>query len=183
MHDPERLLRTPRLDLVAATLAHVDAELAGRAALGGLLGAAVPEGWPPGEYDRDAQMYFRRRLAGEGPALVGWLTWYALTRHDDGRRDALIGAAGYFGPPSAASVEIGFSVVPAAQRRGYAVEIAEALVAQAFLNPSVDAVVAHTVEANVASIRTLLRAGFLPSGPGADPGTLAFRCERPRTGR
>ena len=77
---PPRTLRTPRLDLVAATLAHVDAELASPTALADLLGAAVPADWPPGEYDRGAQVFLRGRLVAEGPSGVGWFTWTERTR-------------------------------------------------------------------------------------------------------
>jgi len=55
MPTPCLLLQTPRLDLIAATLDHVEAELNDPAALEGLLGVSIPEDWPPGEYDRNAQ--------------------------------------------------------------------------------------------------------------------------------
>lgn len=176
--ETELLVRGPRLDLVAATLRHVDAELAGPAALAALLGADVPEAWPPGEYDRGAQEFFRGRLAADGPPLVGWLTWYALTRRDDGRRDALVAGAGFFGPPCRGSVEIGYSVIPAARGRGYATEIVGALVAHAFAHPGVDEVVARTSDENVASTKVLLRCGFRRVGPGAEPGAVAYRIPR-----
>jgi hypothetical protein len=99
------LVRTPRLDLIAATLDHLDAELEGHAALQDLIGAAVPEDWPPGEYDRNAQEFFRARLASGGPSLVGWLTWYAVTRDPAGGRGALVAGAGFLGPPAGGSVE------------------------------------------------------------------------------
>ena len=130
-------LRTPRLDLIAATLDHVEAELRSHAALQGLLGANVPEDWPPGEYDRDAQEFFRARLASAGPSQVGWLTWYAVTRDARGRREALVAGAGFLAPPADGGVEIGYSVIPAARGRGYATEIVRALVAYAFENPPI----------------------------------------------
>ena len=52
------LIRTERLDLVAATLTHIQAELESATALGRLLEAEVPSSWPPGEYDEPAQRYF-----------------------------------------------------------------------------------------------------------------------------
>ncbi len=118
----ELVIRTPRLDLVAATLSHVDAELEGHAALGLVLGAAVPPDWPPGEYDRPAQEFFRRELLASGSSRVGWLTWYALTRDADGGRADLIAGAGFFGPAADGRVEIGYSVVPAARGCGHATD-------------------------------------------------------------
>ncbi len=171
-------IRTPRLDLIAATLDHVEAELKSRAALRDLLGADVPDGWPPGEYDRGAQEFFRARLASGGASLVGWLTWYAVTRTSEGRRGALVAGAGFLGPPAGGSVEIGYSVVPAARGRGYATEIVGALLAYAFGQPGVREVVAHTSDDNVASTRVLLRCGFSRVGPGPERGSVKYRAER-----
>lgn len=176
---PETLiLRSPRLDLVAATLNHVDAELQDHAALARALGATVPEAWPPGEYDRGAQEFFRCQLASQGPSIVGWLTWYAISRHADGGRDALVAGAGFFGPPAEGSVEIGYSVVPAARGRGLATEIVRTLLAHAFAHPAVDEVIAHTSDENVASTRVLLRCGFSRVGPGPEPGSVEYRVKR-----
>ena len=94
------LLQTPRLDLVAATLDHVEAELNDRAALEGLLGVSIPEDWPPGEYDRNAQEFFRSQLASGDSSIIGWLSWYAVTRNPSGQREALIAGAGFLGPPT-----------------------------------------------------------------------------------
>ena len=55
-------LETERLRLAAATLDHLHAELESPKALGHLLHARVPEGWPPGEYDRTAIEF--RNLSG-----------------------------------------------------------------------------------------------------------------------
>src|SRR5687767_15036599 len=104
-------LRTPRLTLIAATLQHLDAELKGRGFLEGLLDAAVPDSWPPGEYDIDAIRFFRERLIEEGAAAEGWYGWYAVADGSAGERRRLVGAAGYFGPPDDEGVvEIGYSV-------------------------------------------------------------------------
>jgi [ribosomal protein S5]-alanine N-acetyltransferase len=173
------LVRTPRLDLIAATLDHLEAELESHAALQDLIGAAVPEDWPPGEYDRNAQEFFRARLASGGSSLVGWLTWYAVTRDAAGRRDTLVAGAGFLGPPAGGTVEIGYSVVPAARGRGYAAEIVTALVAYAFGHPGVDEVVAHTSDQNVESTRLLLGCGFRRIGPGPERGSVEYRTKRP----
>ena len=171
----ELLIKTSRLDLVAATLEHVEAEFQSRAALGSLLGADVPPDWPPGEHDRAAQEFFRGRLAALGPSIVGWLTWYAVTRTPAGARGTLVAGAGFLGPPASGSVEIGYSVVPAARGRGYATEAVSALVAFAFEHAEVDEVVAHTSDDNPASSRVLLRCGFQRFGPGTEPGSVEYR--------
>src|SRR5512143_796698 len=71
------IIRTPRLDIVATTLARLDAELTARDSaaphpLAVLLDARVPASWPPGTYDVDAMRFFRERLIADGPAGV-WL--------------------------------------------------------------------------------------------------------------
>jgi ribosomal-protein-alanine N-acetyltransferase len=171
----ELVIRTRRLQLVAMTLAHIEAELQGGQALGPLLGVSVPSSWPPGEYDRDAMEFFRGRLLAGGPSHLGWYCWYAIGCDAYGRRDQLLAAAGYFGPPSDGSVEVGYSVIPEARGHGYATEIVNALVGRAFEEPGVRVVIAHTVDSNVPSTRALLRCGFERVGAGARPGTIGYR--------
>lgn len=168
------MLQTSRLDLVPSTLEHLEAELQGPEVLGALLGATVPEGWPPGEYDRDALEYFQGKLRSGGSSHLAWYNWYGITRNADGGRETLVAAAGYFGPPAEGGVEIGYSVVPSARGRGYASEMVQALVARAFEDPKLDHVLAHTTEANGASIKVLLACGFHRAGPGAEPGSIRF---------
>jgi ribosomal-protein-alanine N-acetyltransferase len=178
MPETELVIRTPRLDLIAATLTHIDAELRSRAALEHLLQARVPSDWPPGEYDRSAQESFRTQLASGDPSLVGWLAWYAVTRSVAGQRDTLIAGAGFLGRPAQGAVELGYSVVPAARGQGYATEVVQALLAHAFTTPDVRAVIAHTSDENVASVRVLVRCGFRRVGPGPELDSVEYRRER-----
>ncbi len=106
-------LSTPRLELIAATLEHICAEIGAPGCLSSLLHARVEPGWPPGEYDGDAMKFFRDRLQEGGEAVVGWYSWYAVQRATPDQPSILIGAGGYFGPPNdAGEVEIGFSIMP-----------------------------------------------------------------------
>jgi RimJ/RimL family protein N-acetyltransferase len=178
MPTDELLLRTKRLDLVAATLAHLEAELASAATLGVLLGIDIPSEWPPGEYDRDALEFFHRQLTAGGADHVGWYTWYAITRDSQGRRESLVAGAGYLGPPSGDTAEVGYSVIPSARGKGYATEIVAALVDNAFRVPTVQQVIAHTSDANIASTQVLLRCGFERVGAGAEPQTVQYRRQR-----
>jgi [ribosomal protein S5]-alanine N-acetyltransferase len=172
-------MRTARLDLLAATLEHVTAELEAPEQLSELLGAAVPASWPPGEYDRDALAFFRERLLAGGADAVGWYGWYALSRPEPGGESRLVGAGGYFGPPGPeGAVEIGYSVVPEHRGEGYAIELAQAIVARAWAFPEITTVVAHTTPGNAASVRVLERCGFTPVGPGEAEGTVRFEATR-----
>ncbi len=168
-------LTGPRLTLIAATLAHLDAELAGGPdALGALLGAAVPASWPPGEYDRNALEFFHERLTSGGPAVVGWYGWYALT-HAGTPSAVLVGAGGFFGPPDEAGmVELGYSVAPEHQRQGYATELVGCLVTHAWRAPAVRTLQAHTTRDNVASMRVLERSGFVAAGAGSEPDQVRY---------
>ena len=165
---------SPRLSLVAATLGHIEAELAGSLSLAALLGADVPASWPPGEYDRNAQEYFQGRLAAASPADAGWFGWYAIAAGPPFASPTLVAAAGFLGPPDAdGTVEIGYSVIPEATGRGFATEAVRALGQWAIGNGAAR-VIAHTTRANEASIAVLTRCGFVEDGPGTEPGTIRF---------
>jgi [ribosomal protein S5]-alanine N-acetyltransferase len=167
-------IRTARLELVAATLEHVLTEIEAPERLSSLLGATVSPDWPPGEYDAAAMEFFRERLEQGGPAVVGWYGWYAIQRADGGLPAALVGAAGYLGPPDdQGRVEIGYSILPAWQAQGYATEITKALVDRA-LATGVRLVLSHTQANNHGSIKVLERCGFARTGEGSEPGSLRF---------
>jgi RimJ/RimL family protein N-acetyltransferase len=173
------VLFTPHLRLVAATLDHVRAELESPGLLASLLEAEVAEGWPPGEYDRDAQEFFRDRLVEGDPSLVGWYGWYAVQREEPGRQPALIGAGGYLGPPNErGEVEIGFSMMPLSRNRGYATEVARALVLNALNDARVRVVLARTAPDNIASVGVLTKSGFELVGPDPDSDTCLFHRKR-----
>ncbi len=136
----------------------------------------VPEAWPPGEYDRPAILQFKARLT-ETPEHAGWYAWYAIARAINSEPSTLIGAGGFFGPPSADHVvEVGYSIMPAFEGRGYATELLRSLVDHAFSTKKVKRVVAHTTPMNAGSIRVLEKAGFRLAGPGNDPGTVEYEC-------
>ncbi len=154
-------LSTNHLELVAATLDHVCAELESADRLASLLKTHVEPGWPPGEYDRDAQMFFRDRLKEGGASVIGWYCWYALQRGSPYQPSVLVGAGGYFGPPSEDGiVEIGFSILPGWQNLGYATDLAGLLIENAFTDSRVKKVIAHTTQMNLPSCKVLEKCGF-----------------------
>lgn len=172
-------MHTGRLDLVAATLGHLEAELRSPSELARILGASVPTGWPPGEYDRQAIEFFRSRLA-EDRGSGGWYGWYAILRSAEGHVGSVIGAGGYFGPPAAdGTVEIGYSIVPGFERRGFAPELVRALVQRAISTPGVTRVMARTNPGNIGSVKVLERCGFSLVGPGKESGSVQYVHLRP----
>jgi len=155
------ILSTDNLELIAATPEHLTAELESPGSLASMLNALVEPGWPPGEYDRNAQEFFLERLKEGGPDAAGWYTWYAVMRGNQTGPSTLIGAGGYFGPPSSdGTVEIGFSVMPSWRGHGYATEIAGKLTEHAFTDIRVKKVIARTVPENMASRKVLEKCGF-----------------------
>lgn len=168
-------LFTARLELVAATFEHACAELESIASLASLLEAQIEPDWPPGEYDRPAQEFFRDRLKESGPDAVGWYSWYVLYRPNPSQPSVLIGAGGYFGPPSVGGeVEIGLSVMPAWRGMGFATEIASALIKNALADTRVRGVIAHTTPANVAARTLLDKCGFRFVSKDERTGDLCF---------
>ena len=159
--DENFVIDTARMRLIAAQLAHLRTELAEPSQLAALLGVEIPASWPPGEYDRDAIVYFLSQYEIRGPEAIGWYGWYAVRRAEVESPAQLVGAGGYFGPPSAdGTVEIGYSIVDETRGEGYGTELAQALTDRALRHPGVRRVIAHVAADNVASHKVLKRAGF-----------------------
>jgi len=151
------MLRTRRLVLRAVDTLEAERVVAGR----------------PDPQDRWAQDFpfagdvagatmFLRATAAYGD--LGPFGHYLVIRADD---DRAIGGIGFKGLPEAGSVEIGYGLVTSARGHGYAAEAVGALVALA-RGRGVSRVVAHTVQDNIASQRTLDRAGFTRTGTEGD---------------
>ena len=81
-----------------------------------------------------------------------------VVRQADG---LVIGEIGFVGPPRDGAVMIGYAIVPEARRRGYATEAIAAISDWALALDGVGEVLAQTLPDNEASIRALLRAGFI----------------------
>jgi RimJ/RimL family protein N-acetyltransferase len=161
---------TDRLRLVAGTRALAAAEIEDRAEFARLLGALVPETWPPDNL-RDVLGYFYG-LYEEHPEWESWLTWYAILIDD---YPTLCGSVGFKGPPAERGiVEIGFSVLPDFQRKGLATEMVGGMVQWAKRQPQVKRIEAETNIDNEAAIRVLEKSSFVCIGAGPEPNTIRF---------
>jgi RimJ/RimL family protein N-acetyltransferase len=170
------IVHTARLDLVAATVDLARADLDDRSALARLLEARIAPEWPPPLNDRDSQSWTLRYLEQHLDA-VGWCMWYFVLRAD---RTA-IGVGGFKGLPSSdGTVEVGYSVLEAHQRRGYASEAVDALVAWAFGHDVVTRVIAETYPELVASIGVMEKTGFRFLGPGSEERVIRYERLRPQ---
>ena len=149
-----------QLMLVPATNTHMKYELShDYAALYHALDVAAPPYWPPDLNDDDSFRHFQNLLETTPEAAI-WGAHYVVLREGDGQR-TLVGNGGYVAPPDANGViEIGYSILAPFRRRGHASGMCKILISQAFANPRVSKVIAHTLPDLVASIGVLKKAGF-----------------------
>ena len=174
-------IETPRLILQPATAETLRAELVGREVLAEVLDIEVPESWPPAQYDADAIRWVLAALA-DGRGAGGWSLYYIVERPTPLARARLCGGGGFVGAPDeSGTVEIGYSIVPERQRRGYARETIDAWITWAFTHPAVTRVIAHTLRDLMPSIRLLESAGFSYVGPHAaagEPDAIQYELRR-----
>ena len=135
--------------LVAAGIGLLEASCRGE--LGAELGAAVPESWPPEEFEGLDEVFLGQLL--QGAAAPGWLGWYWVSE------GTLVGMGGFKGPPLKRRAELGYHVLVPWRGRGLATEGAQGLCDWA-LGKGVHQVCAHVEPANAASIAVLERLGF-----------------------
>jgi RimJ/RimL family protein N-acetyltransferase len=162
-----------RLSLVTPDLALLDAALGDPPALARALGGAVAEGWEvfPGALRRT------RDAVAADPASTRWGTRFFVLEEPR----TLVGWGGFKGPPRDGVVELGYAIAPSFEGRGLATAAVREMLREAFAEPAVRAVIAHTLPALNASVRVLEKCGFVSEGevPDANVGT-AWRHRRKR---
>jgi len=161
------------MQLVPSTADLVRAEIADPAAFARQLGAHVPPDWPP-EEAADALPWFLEQLEAAGPSGHGWYGFYGIVVKEHSDAPILVGGGGSLGPPEAGVVEIGYSVLPAFRRCGYATEMMSAVVEWLWRDARVRLIRAQTGNDNAASRAFLVGLGFTETQPGAEPHTMAF---------
>lgn len=159
-HSP-LILTTARMILCASTPELAASELNDRSRFAELLSAEVPSDWP--EASLADHLWWYCHAVQHEPAAQGWYSWYGIDRLAP--RGVLVASTVFKGPPLHGSVEIGYSVLPAYQRRGYALEMVTALVDWAFRQPGVDVIHAETDDGNAPSLAFLARLGFQEIAP------------------
>ncbi|KUJ65047.1 acetyltransferase [Streptomyces albus subsp. albus] len=114
-----------------------------------------------------ARSIFRYRAdqLEEDPSAAPWITRAAVSEPDG----AVVGDAGFHGPPDEAGVvEVGYTVVPGYRRQGYARAMLRALLVRAAAEPGVRTVRARVRSDNTASLATLTGFGFTRVGEQGD---------------
>lgn len=168
-------IRTDRMELVAATIESLRAQIENRAELSRLLNARVPDNWPPPLNDENS-MSFSLNYIEQNPDAGGWGFWFFILRN--GAERIAIGNGGFKGKPVEGTVEIGYSLFEEHQRKGYGTEIVRGLVDWAFAHPEIKRVIAETLPELTPSIRVLEKNGFKLIGEGSEPGVIRFELRR-----
>ncbi len=165
-------LKTARLRLIAITPAMLDAERRADGSFPRLIDAKVTAEWPPEHWEPHVLNFIQKQMEDD-ERTAGW-NRYVLLKGGLWRGNTLIGAVGGFAKPRG-DVEIGYSTLPAYQRRGYATEAARALVEMLFADERVQSVSAQTFPRLPESIKVMERCGMCFVGDGDDEGTVRYR--------
>jgi [ribosomal protein S5]-alanine N-acetyltransferase len=164
---------TAHLSLIAITPEMLKSELADDRRLGELIQAAVPANWPPVDWEPHVLDFILTQFR-EHPEQIGWHR-YVIFRHPDGVR-SLIGALGAFSkgvPPS--ECEIGYSILPPFEGRGFATEGTRALITYLREDARINSIIAHTFPHLAGSIRVMEKCGLAFDGDGKEAGTIRYR--------
>jgi [ribosomal protein S5]-alanine N-acetyltransferase len=167
---------TPRLELIAITLEMIRAGFAQSPDFANLVNAQLPADWPPADWDLHAYEYVVDKMT-RYPGSHGWGRYIALKTPEGGRR-ILVGTCGATLPIELNDdPEIGYGILPAYQRCGYATEAVAALIEWIFSHPHIRSVNAQTFPRLEPSLRVLAKSGFqfVGPGPGPEEGTVLYR--------
>ena len=165
---------TPHLSLIAITPEMLNSERTNdHHRLGELLQSAIPTNWPPVDWEPHVLDFILAQFQ-QHPEQIGWHR-YVIFRHPDGTR-SLIGALGAFSkgvPPS--ECEIGYSILPPFEGRGFATEGTRALIEYLRGDERINGIIAYTFPRLPASIRVMEKCGLIFDGKGEEAGTIRYR--------
>lgn len=165
-------LRTDRLHLIAATGAISRLAASDRDGLAKVLNACVPSDWPP-ELLADHLDEFATTLE-QKPDQVGLHMWFWI--RDDGVGDrVLIGNGGGGGKvDDRGALAIGYAVLDAFQKLGYATEAMSVITGWMQRQPDVRILTADTCPHLKPSIRVMEKLGMTYEGAGPEAGTIRY---------
>jgi [ribosomal protein S5]-alanine N-acetyltransferase len=144
---------TPRLRLVCCNTEIIEALFEGDQRLAELLGIGIPRKWT--EFGEPAFRWTYNKL-NSGEDKKDWLAYLPVLRSEN----MLVGSCGYKGDPVNGMVEIGYEVAEDYRGKGFATEIAAALVNHAMKKDEINRVQAHTLAAENESGSILKRCGM-----------------------
>ncbi len=153
--------------LVRADPGLLEAALAGDDSLARALGHDVVAGWAT---FRQALQATRDALADD-PAGAAWGARFFVAEDPA----ELVGWGGFKGPPRDGVVELGYEIAEARRGRGLATAATRAMIAEAFADPRVAVVIAHTLAERNASNRVLEKVGFHHDGEAEEESEVVWR--------
>lgn len=168
-------IKTKRLRLISASVKSMEAEIKSSAILAKFLKIRLPEAWPPPLNDEASQRWMLDYLHKHAGSR--WGMWYITLKT---KPSQLIGNCGFKGAPVRGAVEIGYSIAPEYQRRGYASEAVGGLLCFAFADSAVQRVLAETFPDLIPSIGVLSKCGFRRVQGNSEPGAIRFSLPRHR---
>jgi [ribosomal protein S5]-alanine N-acetyltransferase len=150
------------LEIVPCSVEHLEKLIEGTDAFLNAYGLRVADGYMPFQ---GALEYILKEMQSS-QLWHPWLPYLFVFGADQ----ALIGFGGFKSvPDSSRMVEIGYSVAPNYQGRGFATSAAGQLIEIAFESKLVDCVCAHTLAESNASTRVLEKSGMTKVSEAVDP--------------
>ena len=165
------IIRTKRLELVPVTLESCNDELYSPQDLAKKLNCHISS-WPPEMVTGETIREFIGMLSDPSDIRLFSYYWIKKPDSDDSKR-ILIGSGGYLFNGHDV-FELGYSVLPPYQNKGYATEAVSGLLEWACSEAHAIKIIAHTFPYLVPSIRVLEKNGFVYCGPGDEEGTIRY---------
>ena len=172
------IVRSARLDLPLLEPDLLDALIGDRrAAIAAITGYEVPTSFPDDE--QREFLRFRRGQLTADPARYPWSLRAIVLRSEH----RMVGYVNFHGAPGVndtntdRAVELGWTVFPTDQKRGYATETATALMAWATEEHGIRHFISSTTPDNAASLRVHEKLGFARTGEFID-GEVIFDLRR-----
>jgi ribosomal-protein-alanine N-acetyltransferase len=172
------IVRSERLDLPLMEPDLLDALIdEHRAAVAGIADYEIPSAFP--DEEQREFLRFRRGQLTADPARYPWSLRAIILRAEH----RMVGYVNFHGAPGVndtntdRAVELGWTVFPADQRRGYATETAIALMAWATEEHGIRHFISSTTPENAASLRVHDKLGFARTGEFID-GEVIFDLRR-----
>ncbi|WP_276498944.1 GNAT family N-acetyltransferase [Pontibacter litorisediminis] len=149
-------IRTERLLLLPFTLRTATSLLDGDLSVLAELGLTQTMLWPDQEA-RETLPKIIRNLKLAGGAPTGFESWMVVLREEK----TVIGDAGFKGQPgTGGAVDLGYAIIEQEQRKGYGLEVAQALTTWALGHPEVQCLTARCLLDNTGSSRILRKLGM-----------------------
>jgi len=167
-------INTERMRLIPATLKLYLLELHDHQSFAYTLKAHVPKEWPPDQTTPEVIEEFIRRIQARDRKI--W-SFYWLLCQEDFELPALIGNGGFLVHENG-TLEIGYSMLPEYQNKGYTTEAVRSMLQWAFSSLKKDRIISYTYPHLRASIRVLEKNGFLLKGKGQEEGTILYEIQR-----